>query len=135
MLIKNLKREIVSLAKLAGEGHIPSAFSIFGYFVVMYDRVLEIDPKNPKAEDRDRFILSKGQAGLGLFAVLAEKGFFPKEQLQNYCKYESAFGGHPDRNKVPGAEASTGSLGHGFPMAAGVALGLKIQRIPPGYFA
>lgn len=133
-IIKQLKREIVGLAKNSGEGHIPSAFSILDILWVLYHDVLNIDSKHPTADNRDRFILSKGQAGLGLFVVLSQKGFFPKEQLQSYCKFESNFGGHPDRNKVPGVEASTGSLGHGFPMAVGTAMALKIQNNPARVF-
>ncbi len=129
-IIKKLKIEIVDLAMSAGEGHIPSAFSILDILWVLYDKVLHYDPKNPKEETRDRFILSKGQAALGLYAVLAEKGFFSKQELSDYCQYQSKFGGHPDRNKVLGVEASTGSLGHGLPMAIGMALALKIKNNP-----
>lgn len=128
MNLNDLKRTIIRLAKTSGEAHIPSALSILDILWVLYDKILNIDPKHPRAENRDRFILSKGQAGLGLFVVLAEKGFFSKTELENYCKYDSSLGGHPDRNKVPGVEASTGSLGHGFPMAVGVAMALKIKN-------
>lgn len=134
MNLNELKRDIIRLAKNSGEAHIPSALSILDILWVLYDRVLDIDPKNPRAENRDRFILSKGQAGLGLYAVLAQKSFFSKDELENYCKFDSSFGGHPDRNKVPGVEASTGSLGHGFPMAVGVAMALKIKGNPARVF-
>ncbi len=124
----NLKKIIVETATESHEGHIPSAFSILDILWVLYDKILKIDPKNPKDENRDRFILSKGHGSLGLYAVLAEKGFFPREELLEFGKFDSILGGHPDRNKVPGVEASTGSLGHGLPMAIGMALGLKMKK-------
>ncbi len=126
--MKQLKKKIVNIATTAKEGHIPSAFSILDILWVLYDRVLRIDPKNPQHTDRDIFILSKGHASLGLYAVLAEKGFFDEINLEKFCHYDSILGGHPDRNKVPGVEASTGSLGHGFPISVGVAMGLKIKK-------
>jgi transketolase len=126
--INELKRMIVKAAAQAGEGHIASAFSILDILCVLYDRILEFDPRNHRSALRDRFILSKGHASLGLYAVLADKGFFKSSDITSFGKFESMFGGHPDRNKVPGVEASTGSLGHGFPMSVGVALGLRIKR-------
>jgi len=123
-----MKKKIVEAAAIAKEGHIPSAFSVLDILWVLYDRILKINPKDPKREDRDIFILSKGHASLGLYAVLAEKGFFDNKHLEKFGHYEGFLGGHPDRNKIPGVEASTGSLGHGFPMAVGVALGMKIKK-------
>jgi len=116
------------MAANAGEGHIPSALSILDILWVLYDRILKVDVSNPKSNTRDRFILSKGHASLGLYAVLAQKGFFPSSELDNFAKFNSLLGGHPDRNKVPGVESSTGSLGHGFPVSVGMALGLKIKK-------
>ncbi len=126
--LRELKREIVHAAMTAGEGHIASAFSILDILWVLYDRVLQFDPHQPHYEGRDRFILSKGHASLGLYAVLAKKQFFPLSELKHFGKFESSLGGHPDRNKVPGVEASTGSLGHGLPMAVGMALALRIKK-------
>ncbi|MEK9161313.1 MAG: transketolase [Patescibacteria group bacterium] len=126
--LKKLKKIIVTASSKSGEGHIPSAFSVLDILWVLYDKVLKFNPKNPSDQKRDIFILSKGHASLGLYAVLAEKGFFPLSELENFGKFDSILGGHPDRNKVPGVEASTGSLGHGFPISIGVALGLKIKR-------
>lgn len=126
--IKELKRAIVQTSFHAGEGHLGSDFSVLDILWVLYDKVLAVNPKRLNDSERDRFFLSKGQASLALYAVLAEKGFFSKELLKKYCDFESKLGGHLDRNKVPGAEASTGSLGHGFPMAVGSALGLKISH-------
>lgn len=128
MSLKKLKKTIIEMSARSGEGHIPSAFSVLDILWVLYDRILRIDPKNPRDPERDVFILSKGHASLALYAVLAEKKFFPESELDNFGNFESILGGHPDRNKVPGVEASTGSLGHGFPMSVGVALGLKIQQ-------
>lgn len=118
-IINRLKKEIIQMAYQAQEGHVPSAFSILDILWVLYDRVLR---------KKDYFILSKGHGCLGLYAVLAEKGFFPKNWLANFGRFNSHLGGHPDCNQVPGVEASTGSLGHGLPMAVGVALGLKIKK-------
>jgi transketolase len=123
-----LKKIIVESAYKAGEGHIASAFSILDILWVLYDKILKIDPEDPNNKDRDRFILSKGHASLGLYAILANKGFFPFSEFDNFGKYKSILGGHPNLNKIPGVEASTGSLGHGFPMAVGMAMGLKISK-------
>lgn len=127
--LQKMKRRIILAAHSAAEGHIPSAFSILDLIWVLYDKTMHIDPSLPNDPTSDRFVLSKGHASLALYAVLAEKGFFPLKQLDTFCKYDSTLGGHPDCNKVPGVEASTGSLGHGFPMAVGIALGSRIRRI------
>lgn len=129
VIINKLKRQIVLATMAVGEGHIASAFSILDILWVLYDRVLRIDPKNPKSDERDRFLLSKGHGSLSLYAVLAEKGFFAASELERFGTFESFLGGHPDCNKVPGVEASTGSLGHGLPMAVGIALGLRIRKV------
>lgn len=127
-IIKKLKKMIVETSFKAREGHIPSAFSILDILWVLYNQILSIDPKKPRAPERDYFILSKGHSSLGLYTVLAEKGFFSFSEFEKFCTYGGVLGGHPDRNKVPGVEASTGSLGHGLPMAVGIALGLKIKK-------
>jgi transketolase len=126
--IGGLKREIVRTSARSREGHIPSAFSILDILWVLYQRVLHVDPANPRHDGRDRFILSKGHGSLALYAILADKGFFPIAELERFATFDSMLGGHPDCNKVPGVEASTGSLGHGFPFALGIALGLSIQK-------
>ncbi|MCL4390417.1 MAG: transketolase [Patescibacteria group bacterium] len=127
--LNNLRKTIVEAAFHSGEGHIPSALSILDILWVLYGGVLNVSPKSCQSISRDRFILSKGQASLGLYAILSEKKFFPKREFKKFGSYGGILGGHPDMNKIPGVEASTGSLGHGFPMAAGVSLGLKIQHI------
>ena len=94
---------------------------------VLYDRVLKIDPQDPTAEDRDRFLLSKGHGPMAYYAVLAAKGFFDKELLRTWVRYDSPLGLHPDRNLIPGVEISSGSLGHGLPLAIGMALALRAR--------
>jgi transketolase len=91
---------------------------------VLYDRVLRIDPARPDDPDRDRFLLSKGHGPAAYYAVLAAKGFLPAEALAGFARFDSPLGHHPDRNLVPGVEISSGSLGHGLPIAVGVALAL-----------
>jgi transketolase len=133
-ILTGLRRRILEAAAASGEGHVPSAFSILDILWVLYDRVLGVSSADPAAPGRDRFVLSKGHASLALYAVLAEKGFFPRHWLDRFGRYDSPLGGHPDRSKVPGVEASTGSLGHGFPIAVGMAMGLAIRRTPARVF-
>lgn len=125
------RKQLANLMNLISgdKKHDPSAYSTLGVLSVLYDRILNYDASNPKSEDRDRFIMSKGHGPLVLYAILAQKGFFPTSELKKFLQWEGILGGHPDRNRIPGIEASTGSLGHGFPMAIGVALGLKAKRI------
>lgn len=123
------KQELADLMNLTSgdKKHDPSAFSTMGVLFVLYERILHYDVANPHSEDRDRFILSKGHGPLALYAILAQKGFFPASEIEKFLQWDGILGGHPDRKRVPGVEASTGSLGHGFPMAVGVALGLKAK--------
>jgi transketolase len=120
--------KLIGLAS-GDEKHDPSAYSTLEVLWVLYDRILHYDASDPQSEDRDRFILSKGHGPLVLYAILAQKGFFPPSELEKFLQWEGILGGHPDRNRVPGIETSTGSLGHGFPMAVGVALALQAKRI------
>jgi transketolase len=126
--LKDLRKQIVLATAKSGEGHIPSAFSVLDLLWVLYSQVMNVDPAQPRSDWRDRFVLSKGHVSLGLYAVLAAHGLFPMDELENFASSSSRLVGHPDCNKVPGAEASTGSLGHGLPMAVGMALGLKIKK-------
>jgi len=121
MIIGRLKEKILRMSFKAKEGHIPSAFSILDILWVLYDKILKPE---------DGFILSKGHGCLALYVVLAEKGIIPKEELDTFCEYDSNLGGHPDSNKVNGVLASTGSLGHGLPMAVGMAMAKKIKGEP-----
>jgi transketolase len=125
---KELRRTIFKTICNGGGGHLPASFSIVELLTVLYFSVLRIDPNNPADPNRDRFILSKGHAGVALYAVLAEKGFFDKRHLDTYGKRGTILGGHPDMYKVPGVEASTGALGHGFPFAVGMALAGKMDK-------
>lgn len=126
--INSIKRNILQVAYDSKEGHIASSFSIINILYVIYKRILKIDINDLMNENRDIFILSKGHASLGLYAVLQNMGFISQSDLSSFCKLGSQLGGHPDRNKVNGVEVSTGSLGHGLPMAVGMALGYKIQK-------
>ena len=118
------------LARATGdEKHDESATSTLDALWVLYDRVLRIDPADASAEDRDRFLLSKGHGPAAMYAVLAAKGFFPAAWLDDFMAFGGRLGSHPDRTLVPGIEASTGSLGHGLSMAVGVALALRAKRL------
>jgi transketolase len=119
------------LARLDGdEKHEPSAFSTFTALHVLYDRVLDVDPDHPADPDRDRFLLSKGHGPQAYYAMLATRGFIPPEWLDGFAAYDSPLGHHPDRTLIPGVEISSGSLGHGLPLAVGVALALRAQGRP-----
>lgn len=111
-----------------GGGHIPASLSIVEILAVLYHGILNIDPKDPQDPDRDRFILSKGHAAVALYAILADKGFFDKKHLDTFGRPGTILGGHPDMHKVPGVEASTGALGHGFPFGLGLALSAKLDK-------
>ena len=123
----DLRRTIVRMLESAGRGHVGSALSLVEILRVLYDDVLRYDPKNPRWVERDRFILSKGQGCLALYVLLAEKGFFPEPELWRFCKSDGILGGHPEI-KVPGVEATTGSLGHGLSIGIGLALNARLSR-------
>jgi transketolase len=133
--VRELRRQILEAAAASAEGHVPSAFSVLDVLWILYHEVLQVNPRDPAWPERDRFVLSKGHASLGLYAVLAASGFFPADELRTFAQAASRLGGHPDRTKVPGVEASTGSLGHGFPMAVGMALALRIRGSRSRVFA
>ncbi|MEP7305706.1 MAG: transketolase [Acidobacteriota bacterium] len=116
----------IRCSRASGQGHLPSSFSIIELAVSAY-AVMRHDPAAPRWPDRDLFILSKGHAALGYYCVLAQLGYFPPAEVEQFGAYRSAFGCHPDRLKVPGVEASCGSLGHGIGIAVGMALALRIQ--------
>jgi len=110
------------------EKHDTSSFSTLDVIQVLYE-VLRVDPRNQEWEERDRFLLSKGHGPLAYYAVLARNGFFPPEELDKFMTWDGILGGHPDRLQVPGVEVSTGSLGHGLPMAVGVAYALRARHL------
>ncbi len=126
----DLRKKIVETITHANEGHIPSAFSIIDIVARIYEKHLTFDSRRPDWTGRDYFILSKGHGCAALNVVLHRHGFIQQSDLDQCSRFEGILGGHPDRTKVPGVEASTGSLGHGFPFAVGIALGLKIDRKP-----
>ena len=112
----------------AGGAHLGGGLSMLDILVTLYFHYLKLDPKNPNDPDRNRFVLSKGHAAIGYVPTLAEFGFFDKELLDTFNKFKSPFGMHPDSRKIPGCDASTGSLGHGLPISAGMAMGAKLQK-------
>jgi transketolase len=130
-----LRRKLLVLAGKIGGAHIGGSFSMMEMVVALYYKYLNIDPKDPKKSDRDIFILSKGHAGVGLCVVLADRGFFSEELLNDFNQTGSPFGIHPDHQKIPGVEASTGSLGHGLGLALGIALAKKMDRRNERVFA
>jgi transketolase len=111
------------------EKHTDAATSTLDVLHVLYEDVLRIDPERPEGEERDRFLLSKGHGPMAYYSVLARRGFFPVEELERFLEWDGILGGHPDRNRVPGVEVSTGSLGHGLPMAVGVAYALRAKGL------
>lgn len=127
-LNSDLRIRIVQMISKAKEGHIPSSFSIVDTINFLYEKILRYNPKNPNWEDRDYFILSKGHGAAALFAVFEKFNFIKDNDINNYSNSIGILGGHPDSTNVPGAEASTGSLGHGFPFAVGIAMGLIIKN-------
>ena len=112
----------------AKAGHPGGSLSATEMFTYLYFKELNIDPKNPKSPDRDRFVLSKGHTAPGLYAALAHRGFFPVEDLPTLRHIDSYLQGHPNMNTVPGVDMSTGSLGQGISVAVGMALGAKHQN-------
>lgn len=122
-----VRRGIVEAVYRAKSGHPGGSLSIADILSVLYFEEMNIDPQNPKMEGRDRFVLSKGHASPGLYSVLANRGFFPVEDLKTFRKTDSYLQGHPDMLTVPGVEASTGSLGQGISVANGMALSAKLS--------
>ena len=118
---------IIDATHGAKAGHPGGSLSATEMFTYLYFKEMNIDPKNPKWEDRDRFVLSKGHTAPGLYAALAHRGFFPVEDLVTLRHIDSYLQGHPNMNTVPGVDMSTGSLGQGISVAAGMALSLKHQ--------
>ncbi|MBE6642909.1 MAG: transketolase [Clostridia bacterium] len=123
-----IKLDILEEVFSASSGHPGGSMSIAEILTYLYFVEMKVDPKNPKWEDRDRFVLSKGHCAPGLYAALAEKGFFPKEDLKTFRKVDSYLQGHPDMKGVPGVDMSSGSLGLGISTACGMALSGKIYN-------
>jgi transketolase len=124
----HLRRQVVRIFECSRRGHLGATFSLIEILRVLYDEILRYDPSNPNWEKRDRCILSKGHGCLALYVILADKGFYPEEELWKFCNAEGILGGHPDYDKIPGVEASTGALGHGLSIGVGFALAARSNR-------
>ena len=131
-----MRSDIVRMIAEAGSGHPGGSLSCADILAALYfGGVLDHDPERPDWDERDRFILAKGHAAPALYAVLAQAGYFPREELLTLRKLGTRLQGHPDSNLVPGVEVSTGSLGQGLSVAAGAAAGLKLDGKPQTVFA
>lgn len=126
-IAKEIRKEIIRMLGEAGSGHPGGSLSAADLVAALYFHVMNHDPKNPRWEDRDRFILSKGHGCPVLYAALALAGYFPKEQLLTLRKLGSSLQGHPDQRRLPGLEASTGSLGQGLSISNGITLAGKLD--------
>lgn len=122
-----VRKSILKSVHAAKSGHPGGSLSAADILTYLYFEEMDIDPENPRREDRDRFVLSKGHAAPVLYAVLAERGYFPKEDLMQLRKQGSYLQGHPDMKHIPGIDMSTGSLGQGISAAAGIALAEKLK--------
>lgn len=125
---REIRMDLLNMIYEGRAGHIGGSLSSVDILVALYYSIMRIDPKNPKWENRDRFILSKGHSVEGLICILADKGYFDKSILHTYSQYQSILIGHPN-NKVPGMEVCSGALGHGLSIAAGIALGAKRKNL------
>jgi transketolase len=122
------RRETIRLIAIGKSGHYGSVFSAAEIFVVLYYHMLRYDPSLPDWPNRDRFILSKGHAAVGLYPILADVGFFDPALLDTYTRLGSPFGDHPDMRKIPGIDFSSGSLGHGLSVGVGMALAARVSK-------
>jgi transketolase len=124
---KFVRLETVRLTRIAGAGHYTGTFSAAELFAALYYAELRYRADEPDWPDRDRFVLSKGHAAIGLYPLLADVGFFDPALLDDYTRLDSPFGDHPDMRKITGVDFSSGSLGHGLSVAVGMALGARVQ--------
>lgn len=123
-----IRRDAIDAVYSAASGHPGGSLSIAEILAYLYFEEMNIDPKNPQKPDRDRFVLSKGHAAPGLYAALAERGYFPVEELKTLRQIDSVLQGHPDMKHIPGVDMSTGSLGLGISAACGMALAAKRMK-------
>lgn len=130
-----IRKDIVSMICKSKSGHPGGSLSAVEILTALYFDQMNIDPTNPKMEDRDRFVLSKGHAAPALYSTLAERGYFEKEKLNSLRQLGSILQGHPDMKKIPGVEMSTGSLGQGFSVACGMAMAAKLDNAPWNVYA
>lgn len=133
-LARRIRCHAVVMTSRGKGSHVGSVLSMADILAVLYARVMQFRPKEPKWKARDRFVLSKGHAGAGIYAALAECGFFPLESLDSHYQNGSSLSGHVSHSGVPGVEFSTGSLGHGLPVAQGMALAAKLDKKPHRIF-
>lgn len=130
-IARRLRLAIVKTAFEAGSerrGHPGPALSIADFLAALYFEVMRVDPKTPDLRERDRLIVSKGHASIGLYAALAERGYFPKEELSTFRRLNSRLQGHPAMNKTPGVDMTSGSLGHGVAAGVGMALAGRLDK-------
>lgn len=125
---RDIRCSVLTMVKEGGVGHIGGSLSITDILVSLYFKVLNIDPKNPSWPERDRLVVSKGHCAAALYSTLAQKGFFPKEELKTFGMINSNLQVHPDKTKVCGIEASTGALGQGLSIGLGMALAAKLDK-------
>jgi len=126
-LARRIRRHALNMTNRGKSSHVGSVLSMADIIAVLYGRILRVDPERPERPERDRFVLSKGHAGAGVYAALAERGFFPVGELASHCQNGSRLSGHVTHKGVPGVELSTGSLGHGLSVAAGMAFAAKLD--------
>ncbi|MBO4820154.1 MAG: transketolase [Prevotella sp.] len=124
---EELRLRLIQLIHLARTGHTGGDLSVLNLLTVLYYHTLDVDPTRPKKPDRDRFVLSKGHCAEALYCVLCDKGFFAEEELEEYGKFHSHLGGHPDVT-IPGVEINSGALGHGLSVGVGMALSAKLSK-------
>ena len=129
-ITRNIRKDIVTMIHGSKSGHPGGSLSAVEILTALYFDEMNIDPENPKKEDRDRFVLSKGHAAPVLYATLAERGYFDKKELLSLRKVGAILQGHPDMKGTPGVEISTGSLGQGFSVACGMAMASKLDNAP-----
>lgn len=134
-ITRTIRKDIISMIHGAKSGHPGGSLSAVEIVTALYFDEMNIDPTNPKMEDRDRFVLSKGHAAPVLYATLAHKGYFDKEELKGLRKTGRMLQGHPDMKGTPGVEMSTGSLGQGFSVACGMAMAAKLDNAPWNVYA
>lgn len=125
-----IRQLVLEMIVKAMGSHISPSLSMVELILVLYEKFLKHEPKNPKDPKRDRFLLSKGHGCASLYVLLAQRGYFPLDELDRYEQPGAILGGHPEMQKVPGIEVSAGSLGHGLPMAVGMALAAKKDNLP-----
>ncbi|MGI6526139.1 MAG: transketolase [Caldicoprobacterales bacterium] len=127
-IARELRLTIIDVMAWSGGAHVGGSLSIVELLTALYFKYLNVDPERPQWEDRDRFVLSKGHAAAALIPVLSKRGFIPEEELKTFNHFGSPFAMHPDSNKVTGCDASTGSLGHGLSIAAGMGLAARYLK-------